>query len=365
MMELGHNSGTTISVDPGYQTRRTLNLKGVIKTMLIHGTLTGLARRIAALSFLVAGTATLMQAQQSQPAPVLLASDAAPAALDSNSYSSSVSSSSDADSTSAARFDLSSAAALAGSQPPPRRSYGRPNYSGGNTNSDGSEKWTFLAGAGFDMPIGNTYKYETTGYVIQGGGGRNFNKTLGVLAQFDYDHFGLQGSTINNESSLYLGATGQGFGGNNHVWSFSLNPTFTLPTEGSLGAYAVLGVGFYHKVTNFTLPGTACADPYCYYIVTVNQTCGAICHYSSNAPGFSGGFGLTYKFSRFASERFYVEARYVFMDNSQRTGLTVADSTMAPYGTPTSPGSSYTGYDAYPANSNRTTYIPITVGLRF
>jgi hypothetical protein len=138
------------------------------------------------------------------------------------------------------------------------------------------------------MPIGNTYKYETTGYVIQGGGGRNFNKTLGVLAQFDYDHFGLQGSTINNESTLYLGATGQGFGGNNHVWSFSLNPTFTLPTEGSLGAYAVLGVGFYHKVTNFTLPGTACADPYCYYIVTVNQTCGAICHYSSNAPGFSG-----------------------------------------------------------------------------
>jgi len=363
MMELGHNSGTTISVDPGYQTRRTLNLKGVIKIMHINGTLTGLARRIAALSFLVAGTATLMHAQQSQPAPLLLASDAAPAALDSNSYSSSVSSSSDADSTSASRLDLSSAA-LAGSQPPPRR-YGHPNYSGGNTNPDGSEKWTFLVGAGLDLPIGNTYKYETTSYAFQGGGGRNFNKTLGLLAQFDFDEFGLQASTINNESTLYLGATGQGFDANNHVWSFSLNPTFTFPTNGSLGAYAVLGAGFYHKVTNFTLPQTVCADEFCDFEFTANETCGAICHYTINAPGFSGGFGLTYKFSRFASERFYVEARYVFIDNSQRTGLTVADSTMAPYGTPSAPGGTYTGTNAYPANSNRTTYIPITFGLRF
>lgn len=341
--------------------------------MLIHGTLTGLARRIAALSFLVAGTATLMQAQQSQPAPVLLASDAAPAAS-AGSYSSSVSSS-DAVATSAsdstARFDLSSAA-LAGSQPPPRRSYGRPNYSGGNTNSDGSAKWTFLAGAGFDLPIGNTHKYQTTGYVFQVGGGRNFNKTIGVLLQFDYNHFGIQQATLNNQLYIYNYCTAADvaaeecspegevpaadglsqLGGNNHVWSFTLNPTFTLPTEGSLGAYVVVGGGFYHKVTNFTTPSTA---EECYYYCEEIETSANIDHYTSNAFGVNGGFGVTYKFSRFSNEKFYAEARYVLLLDSQRTGVTAAN-------VPTSP---LTATDFYPANSNRTTYIPITFGLRF
>jgi hypothetical protein len=336
--------------------------------MLIHGTLTGLARRIAALSFLVAGTATLTQAQQSQPAPVLLASEAAPAALDSNSYSSSVSSS-DSD----ARFDLSSAA-LAGSQPPPRRHYGRPNYSGGNTNSDGSQKWTFLVGAGLDLPSGNTHKYETTSYAFQGGGGRNFNKTVGVLLQFDYNHFGLQQATLNNQLFIYNYCTAADVAaalcspqgevsaangisqlvGNNHVWSFTLNPTFTLPTSGSLGAYAVVGGGFYHKVTDFQVPTVATYCDYYYgcYQYQANQT---IDDYTSNAFGVNGGVGFTYKFSRFASERFYAEARYVLVLNSQRHGVTAAN-------VPTSP---LTATDFYPANSNRTTYIPITFGLRF
>src|ERR1035441_1929851 len=100
----------------------------------------GIACRVAAFSFLMAGTASLLQAQQSQPvgsalkAPLFLASESAPAGATAPSYSifsSSSSSSSDAtvasDSNSNARFRLSSAA-LDSSQPPPRRRYGRPNY---------------------------------------------------------------------------------------------------------------------------------------------------------------------------------------------------------------------------------------------
>jgi hypothetical protein len=333
--------------------------------MNIQRSFFGIACRVAAFSFLMAGTALLAQATPAAStvkAPTFLASESAPADLTTVSSSSS-SSSSDADATadsnSGTRFNL-----LGGTQPPPRRGYGRPHYSSGNSNADGSPKYTFLGGVGLTLPAGNTHKYETPSYGFQVGGGRNFNKTVGLIAQFDYDHFGLQGATIANESYLY-GTAGQGFDGNNHVWSFSINPTFTLATEGSLGAYVVVGAGFYHKVTNFTLPTTGCADPYCYYVITVNQTCGAICHYTSNAPGFNGGFGLTYKFSKFSNERFYVEARYVFVDNSYRAGLTVADSTSPPYGTPTNPGGTYTGYNVYPANSNRTTYIPIKVGIRF
>ena len=352
--------------------------KGVTKKMNIHRSFFGIACRAAAFSFLMAGTALLVQAQQSPSvastvkAPTFLASESAPAELASVSSSSSSSSSSDA--VAEDRFNLGSAA-LGSSQPPPRRRYGRPNYASGNSNADGSSKYTFMAGMGLAGPIGNTHKYETPSYGFQVGGGRNFNKVYGLLLQFDYDHFGLQGKTLGNQTYVYDYCTasdvtagycftvgpynlnnitpGQ-LDGNNHVWSFTLNPTFTLPTEGSLGAYAVLGAGFYHKVTNFTVPqvGTYCDYYYGCYSYQANQT---IDHYTSNAAGFNAGIGLTYKFSKFSNERFYVEARYVIIPNSQRAGVTAANV----------PTSSATATNDYPANSNRTTYIPIKFGLRF
>lgn len=341
--------------------------------MNIQRSFFGIACRAAAFSFLMAGTALLAQALQSPSAastvkvPVLLASESAPADL-ATTVSSSSSSSSDADAAVASD-------ALGSTQPPPRRGYGRPNYASGNSNPDGSPKYTGMAGVGLTMPIGNTHKYETPSYGFQFGGGRNFNKTLGLLLQFDYDHFGLQSATINNWAYLYsispvvggctpaeyyAGDCVTGQDGSNHIWSFTLNPTFTLPTKGSLGAYAVVGGGFYHKVTNFTMPGEEC-DYYgdCY---SVNQNFDS---YVSNAVGVNGGFGLTYKFSKFSNERFYLEARYVYIPNSQRYGLTEADSTSAPYGSPSNPAGTYTGTNIYPQNSNRTTYIPVKFGIRF
>jgi hypothetical protein len=248
----------------------------------------------------------------------------------------------------------SAALDLSSSQPPPRR-YGRPNYSTEN-------KYFFLGGVGLTLPIGDTHYYETPSYGFQVGGGRNFSKSLGVGLQFDYDHFGLQAATINNQEYIYncvptngaCVSDGQvsGLDGNNHVWSFTLNPTYTIPTEGSLGGYVVVGGGFYHKVTNFTLPTQTCADYYCDFEYEVDEN---VDHYSSNAPGVNGGFGLTYKFSKFSNERFYMEARYVLMLNSARTGYTAQNVATT----------SYNGYDAYPANSHRTTYIPIKFGIRF
>ncbi len=334
----------------------------------------GIACRVAAFSFLMAGTASLMHAQQLSPgqpsskAPLLLASSAPDfAAAYFGTSSSSSSSSSDSDAVASDRLDLSSAA-LGSSQPPPRRRYGRPNYSSGNTNPDGSNKYTFFGGAGVSVPVGNTHFYETPSWDFQVGAGRNFNKNVGVMLQFDYDHFGLQGATLSNQSYLYdygcpAGTIAAGLcgvsqlDGNNHVWSFTVNPTYTLATEGSLGAYAVVGGGFYHKVTNFTEPGTGeyCDPYYGCYEYTANQV---IDHYTSNAGGVNGGIGLTYKFSKFSNERFYVEGRYVVVFNQQRTGLTAFN-----VGTPF--GANYGGYNYYPANSNRTTFIPIVFGVRF
>ena len=339
--------------------------------MHMNASLFRIARSAAALSLVAA--ATLMHAQQvaketssssAVSAPLLLASAAAPSDFFSSMTPSYSSSSLSADLTSldaASHLDLGAA-----SQPPPRRRYGRPNYSDSHTNPDGSSKYAFLVGVGAALPVGNTHTYFTPSYGFQAGFGRNFNKNASVVLQFDYDHLGLQGNTLNNQETVYnYGCTAvavangyctlvTGLDGNNHIWSFTLNPTYTLSTIGSLGAYGVVGFGFYHKVTNFTLPETseAYSPYYGYYQYTAEAN---VDHYTSNGVGVNGGIGLTYKFSRWANERLYAEARYVVMFNSQRTGYTAANVATT----------TYDGYNAFPANSNRTAYVPIKVGLRF
>jgi len=337
--------------------------------MHTYRTLIGLACRAAAISLLVAASASRMEAQQSaaaanQVAPVLIASNAAPADIASASgamYSSSLS----PDALATDRLDLS-AAALAGSQPPPRRRYGRPNYSDSHTNPDGSNKYTFVGGFGLTLPAGGTHNYLTPGYKFQVGGGRNFNKTLGVLAQFDYDHFGFQTATLNkllgiynNEIASYNAANPGAdispiaqLGGTSHDWSFTLDPVVNYYNGEKWGAYVVGGAGFYHKTANFTTPQTAeeCDIYYGCFSYQANET---IDKYTSNAFGANGGFGFTLKPSRFASERFFAEARYVWTDNQPK-----------PYSeTGTTANPNY--YNVFPQNSARTTYIPITFGLRF
>lgn len=233
-----------------------------------------------------------------------------------------------------------------------RRRYGAPRYRGGNTNADGSEKYEGYAGVGFDASVGTNSNYLTPSYAFQVGAGRNFNRHLGLNIEFDYDHFGLSNDALLYYSNLFGDSTNSyGFGGNNHIWSFNLQPVYQIYSGPGLGAYITGGVGFYHKVTNFTLPSTqyGCSYYYCgYYSANAN-----VDHYTSNAPGFDGGIGLTYKFSRFSNERLYAEARYVYVDNSYRPGITAAN-----YAT-------YTGSNLFPQNSNTTSYFPIKFGLRF
>jgi len=266
---------------------------------------------------------------------------------------------------------------VVGLQPPPRRRYGRPRYNDSSHNSDGSSKWTGEVGVGLTLPIGDTYRYYNTSWALGGGFGRQWSKKFAVLFQFDYDHFGINQKTLDSQAALYNGATsvspitgcgpGQGesgcslpVDGNTHVWSFTLNPKYTFMDGDKYGAYVVGGLGYYHKVTDFTTPetGLECSPYYGCFQVTQNAVYD---HYTSNAPGVNAGFGLTYKFSRFADERFFIEARYVVVLNSQRYGYEYANNANGYITTGTNPDPN----NAFPQNSNRTTYIPIKVGIRF
>jgi hypothetical protein len=287
-----------------------------------------------------------------------------PADESSSPSSSSISGAAEADEN--AITDRLSHLALASdsNQPPPRRTYGKPHYADSSHNADGSNKWGFQVGGGFTLPIGGTHAYLTTSYDFQAAGGRNFSNKFRVFAEFDWHNFGFQTATLNNLLATYnkeilqynLSNPGANIplltalGGTSHVWSFTVDPAYTFLQHEKFGSYVRGGVGFYHKTANFYTPsiGYYCDPYYGCYQYAANQT---IDKYTSNAVGFEGGFGFTYRPSRFAGESFYAEGRYVFMNNSAR---------------PYSEGSSTSNYyNVFPQNSAKTTFIPVTFGLRF
>lgn len=262
------------------------------------------------------------------------------------------------------KFNIPGAEAMQYGQ---RRRYGAPRYRGGNTNADGSEKYTGYVGGGFSSPASTNFNYATTSWGFQVGAGRNFNKHFGTNLEFDYDHFGMTSATLQNQQNLYntislaydpnAAADGyivSGLDGNSHIWSISLNPVYNLKSGEGFGAYVTGGAGFYHKVANFTVPeeGEYCDYIYGCYAYVSNQV---IDHYTSNALGIDAGLGVTYKFSRFANERLYGEVKYVYMFNANRPGVTLA----------TLNNSNISLANDFPQNSQRTGYLPVKFGIRF
>lgn len=262
----------------------------------------------------------------------------------------------------------------------------RPRYGSTFRNADGSDKWMAYGGGGFGLPVGNTNNYLSIGYGFQAGGGRQFSKHFALPVEFDWDHFGFTQQNLNNQTTIYdtyltdfdpsagTNALNGVLGGGSHVWSFTIDPTYTFYAGHSWGAYAVGGVGFYHKTAAFTVPAPAvCGGGYGYggyggygYGGGIGIGVGyggffpciasaTFDKYTSNAPGFNGGAGITYKFSDYSRIQLYGEIRYVFVANSAKPGITV-DNLGAITKTTT---------NFYPANSMHTLYVPFKFGIRF
>jgi hypothetical protein len=239
------------------------------------------------------------------------------------------------------------------------QSNGRPGYRPNGTNEDDSLKWTAYGGAGATVPVANTGGYLTPNFSIQVGVGPRLNKLFAVPIEFDWDQFGFTKSALDNQIAIYDYLFGGDtvkylLDGNSHIWSFSVEPTFTFHSSGPMEGYVKAGVGFYHKTANFTLPT---AQFVCYYYCSIYYGNYNFDYYTSNAPGFDVGLGGSYKLSPDSHARLYVEARYVFIANSQRTGIVNTPESLATVTDTTT--------NFYPANSNHTFYFPVTVGIRF
>jgi hypothetical protein len=219
--------------------------------------------------------------------------------------------------------------------PPRRRPYGRPTYKDRWTNSDGSSKFAFEAGVGPSIPAGSTGHYQKTGVDVSVGAGRNFNRVLGVLLQYDYAHMGVANSILDDFSN----AAQTQVNGATHLWSLTLNPVITFSNSHShYGSYLVFGGGFYRKMTVFSLQGSdEFGDEF-------SEGCGRNCHVSNNAGGLNGGLGFFYKISTDSNAKIFAEARYTWVDNQ-----------------PSSTSSSTT----FPPTNYRTGYFPVALGVRF
>ncbi len=161
------------------------------------------------------------------------------------------------------------------------------------------------AGAGFNAPLGNTTKVQTWGWNFTGGGGWNFNKHFGMLAEYNFNRAGIPNSV--------LAASGAPQG-NVHIWSLTLDPIYYYKTGGSWGGYVTGGGGFYRKLTSFT--NTVFNGYYCdfYGYCYPNYTSITLSHFSSNQGGMNIGAGFTHNIGDNGT-KLYAEARYVFVDS--------------------------------------------------
>jgi hypothetical protein len=174
-------------------------------------------------------------------------------------------------------------------------------------------------GAGFNVPSGNTTTWQNVGYSINLGGGWNFNKHFGVLAEYSFNRSNIPINTLTNIGEPQ---------GNVHVWSLTLDPIIYLKTSGHVGTYVTGGGGFYRKLTSFTQPvyvGDYCDYFYGCYPQYQNVT---LSHFSSNQGGVNIGAGLTFKPNTDSRGKFYAEARYVWVNSPTSSNSALGTGTV-------------------------------------
>ena len=174
-------------------------------------------------------------------------------------------------------------------------------------------RFAFNIGGGFTQPVGGTSRRIDTGWNVDLGAGYNFHPRVGLIAQWNFNNFGINGSTLNS-----LGFPD----GSMRVWSATLNPVVHVAPKGPVDVYFIGGGGIYHRTQEFTQPGVGSAvgfDPFFgfyNFAVPVNQV---LASYSVYKPGVNGGMGFAFGTKWHA--KFYMEARYhrIIMGNDRHT----------------------------------------------
>ena len=185
-------------------------------------------------------------------------------------------------------------------------------------------RFTFSAGGGVTQPVGGTKSRFDTGWNFTAGAGVNFVRHAGIVGEFTYNSFGINGATLQ---------TLQFPNGDSHIWAITADPIVRLNPSGPIDLYLIGGGGVYHRLVEFTQPTVATVtafDPFfgIFFPATVpaNQV---LRSFSVTKGGVNGGAGLTVRLGR-GNAKLFAEARYHYM-----------------------------------FTPNATTFVPVTFGLRW
>jgi len=170
-------------------------------------------------------------------------------------------------------------------------------------NAQDESRFLFNFGAGISFPQSDLGKFVNNGANIVVGGGYAITKRFGVDTEFMWNDLPI------NSSTLDLLQT-PGASARQYAWTF--NPIVRIPLGHKVGAYAIGGIGWYHRSGETTTPGVGVVcDPYWSWwygcsLGTVNFVTGST---SANAFGENIGGGLTVHLGE-SRAKLYAEVRY-------------------------------------------------------
>lgn len=159
--------------------------------------------------------------------------------------------------------------------------------------------FTASAGAGFTTPAYRTGMQNDTGWNVQAEAGINFfGARAGLVAEFDYDHMGINSTTLAG-----LGVPG----GGNNIWGWSAEPVIRFRPDARVSFYTIGGPGIYHDNISLTAPGVApVITPFGPVGVGSNIVLASSTVYRLGA---NGGAGFTFRLGD-SKGKFFAEARY-------------------------------------------------------
>ena len=164
-------------------------------------------------------------------------------------------------------------------------------------------RFLFNIGGGIGFPLGDLGSFVNNGGNFVVGGGYNFLKDFGVDSEFMWHDL-----PVNSATKQLLSTPGAS--ARQYSWTF--NPIVHFPLGQHLGAYAIGGVGWYHRSGETTTPGVGVVcDPYWSWwygcaLGSVNFVTGSR---SSDAFGENIGGGLSVRLGE-SNAKIYAEIRY-------------------------------------------------------
>jgi len=168
-------------------------------------------------------------------------------------------------------------------------------------------RWNFNVGGGIGFPQGDLSSFINNGGNFVVGGGYNVNKWLSTNGEFMWQDLPVNSSTKQALQTPDASA---------RQYAVTFDPMVHFPLGHKLGAYAIGGIGWYHRSGETTTPGTAIiCDPYWswWFGCTVGDVDIITGSTSADAFGENIGGGITYRLGE-SGIKFYTEFRYHHAD---------------------------------------------------